>query len=147
MADQSHRRGDPDRRDQGQGGPDDQAPSFWEWVLAGLGLLLLVASVGYLLYYQWSSSDAPPDPAIEVIAVDPQQGRFLVRVRVRNRSHTTAADLRVTGELRQGDAVVERSETEFPYLAAESSHEGGLFFTHDPRTLRLELGVESYQVP
>lgn len=147
MADQSHRREDPDRPGEEQGGPDDQAPSFWEWVLAGVGLLLLVASVGYLLYYQWSSSDAPPDPAIEVIAVHRQQGRFLVRVRVTNRSHTTAADLRVTGELRQGDAVVERSETEFPYLAAESSHEGGLFFTHDPRTLRLELGVESYQVP
>lgn len=147
MADQSHRREDPDRAGEEQGGPDDQAPSFWEWVLAGVGLLLLVASVGYLLYYQWSSSDAPPDPAIEVIAVHRQQGRFLVRVRVTNRSHTTAADLRVTGELRQGDAVVERSETEFPYLAAESSHEGGLFFTHDPRTLRLELGVESYQVP
>jgi uncharacterized protein (TIGR02588 family) len=146
MADQKHRQGQEQEQEQ-QGGPDDQAPSFWEWVLAGAGLLLLVASVGYLLYYQWSSSDAPPDPAIEVIAVHQQQGRFLVRVRVHNRSHRTAADLRVSGELRQGATVVERSETEFPYLAAESSHEGGLFFTHDPRTLRLELAAESYQVP
>jgi uncharacterized protein (TIGR02588 family) len=143
MADQQHRQG----HDPGEGGRDDQAPSSWEWVLAGVGLLLLVASVGYLLYYQWSSNDEPPDPAIEVIAIHQQQGRFLVRLRVHNRSHTTAADLRVSGELRQGGQVVERSETEFPYLAAESSHEGGLFFTRDPRALRLELGVESYQVP
>jgi uncharacterized protein (TIGR02588 family) len=147
MADQSRQRDDRMQQDGEQGGPDDQAPSFWEWVLAGAGLLLLLASVGYLLYYQWRSDDAPPDPAIEVVAIHQQQGRFLVRVRVRNRSHATAAALRVSGELRQGEAVVERSETEFPYLAAESSHEGGLFFTHDPRTLRLELAAESYQVP
>ena len=70
-----------------------------------------------------------------------------MRVRVHNRSQTTAADLRVSGELRRGDEVVERSETEFSYLASESSHEGGLFFTHDPRTLKLELSAESYQVP
>lgn len=142
MADQhAHKPGDP------QDGPDDQSPSFGEWVLAGVGLVLLVASVGYLLFYQWSSRDEPPDPALEVVAIHQQQGRFLVRVRVHNRSHTTAADLRVSGELRRGEEVVERSETEFPYLASESSHEGGLFFTHDPRTLRLELSAESYQVP
>lgn len=145
MANQHARKpGDPK---QGQGGRDDRAPSLWEWVLASVGLVLLVASVGYLLFYQWTSRDEPPDPAIEVVAIHQQQGRFLVRVRVHNRSHTTAADLRVSGELRRGEEVVERSETEFPYLASESSHEGGLFFTHDPRTLRLELSAESYQVP
>lgn len=128
-------------------GEAEAPPPFWEWVAAGLGLLLLLASLGYLLLDAWRGEDRPPAPVIQVLAVEAQPGRFLVRLRVSNEGKATAAGLRVEGELRRGEEVVERSEIEFQHVPGRSSREGGLFFTQDPRTLRLVLSARSYQAP
>jgi uncharacterized protein (TIGR02588 family) len=82
-----------------------------------------------------------------MLSIEPQQGRFLVRVQAVNESRATAAALRVEGTLRRGSDLVERSELEFDYLPGRSSREGGLFFTADPRGLQLELAARSYRAP
>lgn len=122
-------------------------PSPWEWLVAAIGLVLLVASLGYLVHDALGGDGAPPSPAVRVAGVEEQGGRFLVRVQVANESRATAADLRVEGELRRGADVVERSETQFPFLPGQSVREGGLFFRQDPRTLELVLTARSYQKP
>lgn len=122
-------------------------PPPLEWLLAAVGLVLLLASVGYLLFDAWDGRGAAPAPQVRVTAIEPQQGRFLVRFRVSNESRTPAANLRVVGELRRGEELVESSETEFAFVPGRSWREGGLFFARDPRTLRLELGARSYQAP
>ena len=122
-------------------------PTVWEWLAAGVGLVLLLASMGLLLVDHWRGDDAPPFPQVTVVDVQPQDARYLVRVRVANRSGGTAAALRLEGELRRGDAVVERSELELDYLPGHSTREGGMFFTHDPRSLQLVLQARSYQEP
>ena len=122
-------------------------PSAWEWLAAAFGLLLLLASLGYLAYDALAVDGEPPAPAVRVLRIEPQGARFLVRLQVLNESHATAADVRVEGELRRGAEVVERSETEFPFLPGRSSREAGLFFREDPRTLELVLSARSYQKP
>lgn len=122
-------------------------PSAWEWLVAAIGLALLLASLGYLVYDALADDGAAPAPAVRIQAIEPRDGRFLVRVQVANQSRAAAADLRVEGELRRGADVVERSETEFPYLPGQSVREGGLFFRQDPRTLELVLSARSYQKP
>lgn len=122
-------------------------PPFWEWVVAGIGLLLLLATLGYLTWHALSSSATQPQPVIEVLGVEQQQQHFLVRIRVHNQGRTTAQALRIVGELKRQDQVVETSDLEFAYLPAESSREAGLLFRHDPRTLQLELQPRSYQKP
>ena len=122
-------------------------PSMWEWLAAALGLLLLVASLGYLAFDAMAGNGRPPSPAVRVTGIEEQDGHYLVRLQVLNRSRATAADLRVEGELRRGAEVVERSETEFAFLPGESRREGGLFFRHDPRTLELVVSARSYQQP
>jgi uncharacterized protein (TIGR02588 family) len=124
-------------------------PALWEWVVAALGLLLVVASMTVLLHEAWTSPSLPPQPQIRVLGIEPRrdQAGFLVRLQVHNRSGATAANLRIEGELKQGDEVLERSETEFQYLPGRSSREAGLFFTRDPRALRLELSARSFQKP
>lgn len=121
-------------------------PPLSEWIVAGIGLALLVASVGYLLYD--SNGEAqPPAPVLRMLSIEPSQGRFLVRVQARNESRTTAAALRVEGTLRRGGELVERSELEFDYLPGRSSREGGLFFSADPRGLQLDLAARSFRAP
>jgi uncharacterized protein (TIGR02588 family) len=122
-------------------------PSAWEWFAAAIGLLLLLASIGYLAYDAVTEREEPPSPAIRVMGIEPQGDRFLVRLQVVNRTRATASSLRIEGELRRGSEVVERSETEFDYLPGKSSREGGLFFRADPRTLQLVLSARSYQAP
>lgn len=122
-------------------------PSRAEWLVAAIGLVLLVASLGYLVYDALAGNGAPPSPQVRATGIERQGDRFLVRVQVANESRATAADLRVEGELRRGAEVVERSETQFPFLPGQSVREGGLFFRHDPRALELVLSARSYQKP
>jgi uncharacterized protein (TIGR02588 family) len=147
LARESREPPDEDRCDDGQVARE-APPPFWEWVVAGIGLLLLVATLGYLTYYAVAVPATEPRPVIELLGVEQQQPQqFLVRIRVHNRGRTTAQALRIAGELKRDGAVVEASELEFAYLPAESSREAGLLFRLDPRTLQLELQSRSYQKP
>ena len=123
------------------------APPFWEWVVAGVGLVLLLASLGYFSYAAVGRRGDQPAPVVAVLGVQQQGGRFVVLVRVSNRGRTTAAEVKVSGFLKRGSEVVEESETQFQYLPGESSREGGLFFSRNPRDFELELVPRSYQKP
>jgi uncharacterized protein (TIGR02588 family) len=132
---------------QGKGSNGGPPPSTLEWILAAVGMVLLLASIGYLLHYAWTDDGTPPSPVIRVGAIEQQGGRYVVRLEVSNASRTTAAALRVEGELKRGAQVVERSEMEFDYLPGGSTREAGLFFSNDPRTLTMEVGARSYRNP
>ncbi|MEJ5990521.1 hypothetical protein WG902_11025 [Ramlibacter sp. PS3R-8] len=121
-------------------------PPLAEWFVAAIGLVVLLTSVGYLLY-DGNGQSQPPAPAIRMLDIQPQQGRFLVRVQAVNESRTTAAAVRVEGTLKRGNELVERSELEFDFLPGRSTREGGMFFTADPRGLQLELAARSYRAP
>lgn len=136
------------RRDAPSGGRDDggASSSRWEWLTAGIGLCCLVGSLAYLVG-EAMKPESPPQPVIEVLSAQPQQGRYLVQLRIHNVGTSTAAALRVVGQLRDEDEVVERRETEFDYLPGRSSREGALFFSRDPSRYRLEVLPESFQQP
>lgn len=125
----------------------EERPARLEWLLGAAGLVLLLSSIGYLAYQAISGASRPPAPVLSVIAVDPQQGKFLVRVQVTNQGSTTAAALKITGSLTRDGAVVEQAEAVLDYLPAGSAREGGLFFSRDPRQYELELSAAGYQKP
>ena len=52
-------------------------PSAWEWFVAAIGLLLLAGSIGYLAYDALAADGASPAPAGPVVAIGPQERRFL----------------------------------------------------------------------
>jgi uncharacterized protein (TIGR02588 family) len=124
-----------------------EAPPFWEWVAAAIGLLLVLACMGYLGLQALRGDAGTPDPVVELVEVREQGGQFLARVRVSNRSRGTAEALVIAGELRQDGQVLERSEMEFEFLPGVSAREGGLFFRHDPRRGELRLAPVSYRAP
>lgn len=133
--------------DAGDQSLQEEPPSAWEWLVAAIGLVLLVASIGYLTYDAVAGNGDVPVPTLRVTGIEPQGTHFLVRLQVVNAGRATAADLRVDGELRRDGEVVERSETTFDYLPGRSAREAGLFFRHDPRALELVLTARSYQQP
>jgi uncharacterized protein (TIGR02588 family) len=121
--------------------------SAGEWVVAALGLLLLLGSLGFALSQAVRDQTAPPSVAIRVDSVAAVAGGYLVRFRATNRGDETAADLTVEGELTRGPGAVERSSATVDYLPGHSERTGGLFFRADPRRHRLELRATGYQRP
>lgn len=126
----------------------DPDPPPWEWAVAALGAVVLLAVLGFLAWDAWRLDHSPPDPRLSVEQVLEQPGpRYLVIVRAQNNGSQAAASLKITGRLRSGGSTVESSDTEFQYLPGASKRRAGLFFTHDPHRGELTLSVDSYQLP
>lgn len=133
---------------QGQAPEREGPPPLLEWVVAALGLVLVLASVGVLGWHALKSpGEGAPAIAIEVRSIKPQGGSYLVEVRVRNTGESAAADLHIAGELWSGDRQLQRSELVLDHLPAGSSRQAGFFFSQDPRGHRLELRAEGFQRP
>lgn len=134
--------------DRGTAGHPATPPGPWHWTAAALGLLLVVATVAFLVRDGVVRRRAP-HPVLEVTVdtVAAAPGGHVVRVRVRNRGGGTAASVRVVGELRDAQGVVEEAETSVDYVPPTSVRDAGLMFARDPRGLRLVVRPTGYDVP
>jgi uncharacterized protein (TIGR02588 family) len=121
--------------------------SPWEWAVAALGALLIISALGYMAYYGLTHPRTPPDVTVEARNVSRVSDGFLVEFEARNHGNSTAAGLVISGELRSGDAVAERSEITLDYLPDQSEQVGGLFFQSDPGQYDLNLRAEGYAEP
>lgn len=126
---------------------DTDEPPFWERVVALLGLLLVLASLGFLLYQGLWGDNSPPDVVIELEAILSSGEDYLVRFKARNLGGETAAGVQVTGTLRQSGREIEKAETVIDYVPAGSEQSGGLYFSNDPGTAELELRASGYRIP
>jgi uncharacterized protein (TIGR02588 family) len=118
-----------------------------EWLVGGLGALLLVGTIGFLVWHGLGRDDTPPDVRLTVDRIEQLQNGYLVRFRAGNQGGSTAAQLVIEGELAGPEGPIETSEATLDYLPPRSDREGGLFFAHDPRGLDLRLRAEGYAKP
>jgi uncharacterized protein (TIGR02588 family) len=119
----------------------------WEWIAGVVGLVLVVGTIGFLLYRAVTGGSSPPEVEISVEAITPIRSGYLVEVSVSNTGEGTAAELTLTGELRDGTEVVETSTVTLDYVPSQSSREAGLYFSEDPREFELSLRAEGYRAP
>lgn len=117
-------------------------------ISAGVGLAVTASMLGFM------GSSAVTDDADGPIALTARAGQIVqsdsgysVEIIVRNASARTAADVQVEGVLKQGAAVLERSEATLGYVPGESERKGGLIFAQDPRRHVLEVRPTGYQDP
>ena len=136
----------PSRQRESRDGRQHDIPRS-EWAVAALGLVLVLGCLGFLAWSGLAGGERDIRPILRVTAIEQQDERYLVRLKVTNGGAGAAAALRVTARLQRGQEVIEEAETEFQYLPGHSSREAGLFFRHDPRSLTLELAARSYQAP
>lgn len=131
----------------GGGEPALESTSPLEWAIAALSGLLLAAVLVYLAVFAISEPEAPPAVTLSVASVTTTPGGYLVVFRADNAGGAAAASLQVSGELREGQTVVETSQATIDYLPQQSERSGGLFFTRDPEDLELSLRAEGYSEP
>ena len=122
--------------------------NWLEWVVFGVGLLLVVSTLGYLVYDGATAADTPPD--IEVRAGEPRPGGagFLVPVTVVNRGGQTAEGVSVEVVLEaHGAPEPERGEFTLAFLPRGGTREGWVSFRSDPRAGRLTARAHGYEKP
>jgi uncharacterized protein (TIGR02588 family) len=118
-----------------------------EWICGLIGLLLVCATVGFMVSKAVTDSAAPPEIEVRAKAIVPLQNGYLVQLVAVNRGGETAAEVSVQGELRDGPKTLETREVTVEYIPANSERVAGLFFEHDPRTLKLVLSAHGYVRP
>ncbi|HKO61092.1 MAG TPA: hypothetical protein VJV03_08035 [Pyrinomonadaceae bacterium] len=111
------------------------------------GLLLVTASIAFMVYEAVAGDSSHPDITVQVDATVPTSSGFLVKFRAVNAGGSTVEGLAIEGVLRNGSDVLETSDTVLEWVPAHSEREGGLFFSADPRQYQLQLRAKGYENP
>lgn len=122
--------------------------NWLEWAVFGVGLLLVAATLSYLVYDGATAADAPPD--VEVKLGEPRPGGvgFLVPVTVYNRGGQTAEGVSVEVVLEAaGTPEPERSEFTVAFLPRQGTRKGWVSFRADPRAGKLTARAHGYEQP
>jgi len=120
---------------------------IWMWGIAALGLALVAASIGFMLYEAAAGDSSPADVTVQVDSTTPTRNGYLVKFRAINTGGSTVEGLTIEGTLRNGSETIETSDTVLEWVPAHSEREGGLFFTSDPRQHQLQLRAKGYENP
>ena len=120
--------------------------SILEWIVAGIGLLLVVGVVAFLVVQARHSNGSSPMISVRsdsVIALG--DGGYLVHFTAENSARTTAASVAIVGELGDGTGAETRRAT-LDFVPGRTARHGALVFARDPRG-GLKLRVEGFQEP
>ncbi|MFK3777831.1 TIGR02588 family protein [Agrobacterium sp. NPDC089420] len=122
-------------------------PHWVEWLTGAFCTLLVAAMIGWIGYDIHRYQPEKARFEIDVTGVEGQPGQYRVTFNIRNLSMTTAAQVKVLGDLQQDGAASENADVTFDYVASESKDAGTLFFRNDPRRGTLSINVAGYTEP
>jgi uncharacterized protein (TIGR02588 family) len=117
-----------------------------EWTVFGLGLILVVATLVYLVREVTTRGSSPPELVVDLGPVQQVAGGFQVPVTVVNRGERVAQDVSVTITLAAGTEREEAVLT-IPFLPHRSRRDGWVTFRGDPRDGDLQVGPVGYASP
>ena len=118
-----------------------------EWAVFAVGLVLVLGTIGALLWDIARGGDGPPDLTVELGAPERRGEGWAVPVAVRNRGGETAEGVRVQVALELPDGTREESEFETAFVPRDSRREGWVHFLHPPASGRLTGWVAGYEQP
>jgi uncharacterized protein (TIGR02588 family) len=127
--------------------PGAQGAPLLEWISGGVGLVLVLVTVGVIGCEALLGDPSPPAVTVEARAVHAVKGGWLVEIEAINSGGSPAAQVAVEGELTLAGQEPETAEASFDYVPDHSRRGGGLFFTHDPRAAQLSLRAKGYVEP
>ncbi len=110
--------------------------NWLEWVVFAISLVLVIITLGYLVYDGATFSETPPNIELELGKAQAQAAdRFIVPVNAINRGDTTAEGVQIEVTLNSGGKEQENAQFEIAFLPRHSTREGWVTFTTDPRTV------------
>jgi uncharacterized protein (TIGR02588 family) len=121
--------------------------NWLEWVVFAVSLILVVFTLGYLVYAGVSMGEQPPSLEVRLGTPEQRQFNFIVPVTVVNHGDETAEGVKIEVVLQSGGEEKARGEVEIPFLPRHATREGWVAFEQDPRTAQLKARVLGYQKP
>jgi len=121
-----------------------------EWVTLAVSIAILAVFVGAALYEQFVNAE----PAGAILRVElsldqtEQRGdRFYVPFDVTNSGGDPASDVAVLFEVRQGEEVIEESDTMIPFLPSDGQETGEAVLMSDPAEYEVTAEVGNFLEP
>lgn len=118
-----------------------------EWIVATAGLILVVGTVGFMMYQAFTSKDTPPSFKANFERIDQVDSGYIVIFKVINEGEETAAGVEIEGELKRGAESIEKSNVTIDYAPSKSELKGGLFFKNNPHEFQIEIRAKGYLEP
>ncbi len=109
--------------------------NWLEWIVFAVSLVLVLSTLGYLVYDRATFGDAPPSMEFQLGTPQPRLNHFLVPVSVTNRGDESAEGVHIEVVLLSGGKEHESGEFEIAFLPRHSTREGWVTFKTDPRTV------------
>ncbi len=124
-----------------------EKPPALEWLIAAAGLILVVGTIGFLIYQAVTDKNTPPDLSVSTDSVVRTENGYLVKFSIYNKGDDNAADIVVEGKIKQNGEDLETSSVTIDYAPSNSKREGGLFFTKNPDYFEFEIRALGYKKP
>ena len=118
-----------------------------EWTVFTAGLVLVLATLGFLVRESIVGDEGPPEVVARVGEPRPSVSGHLVPVEVSNIGRTTAEDVLVPILLDLPGGRREEAELNIAFLPRGSKRNGWVSFRGDPRQGTLTLGAIAFEVP
>ena len=125
----------------------NQKIPFLEWLMAGIGLILVVGALGFIIYEAANNGHKPPILKISYSVAEKNEAGYLIKFEVENSGDETAADVVIEGKLIKGAEEIEMSSATFDYAPSNSKRNGGLYFKNNPQEFDFEISPKGYQKP
>ncbi len=109
--------------------------NWLEWLVFALSLVLVLCTLGYLVYDGATSAKTPATIELELGKSRSQADRFIIPVSVTNNSDTTAETVLIEVTLENSGKEQESAQLEIGFLPRHSKREGWVTFQTDPQTV------------
>ena len=109
--------------------------NWLEWIIFAVGLVLVIGTLGYLLYDATTISQAPPNIEVQLGETQPQGQSFLVPVIATNKGQQTAETVQIEVVLEKDGKEAESAELEIQFLPRGAKRSGWVTFETDPSTV------------
>jgi uncharacterized protein (TIGR02588 family) len=122
--------------------------NWLEWLVFVLSLVLVIWTLGYLVYDGVTSAKTPANIQLELGKLKPQANYFMIPVSVTNSGDTTAETVQIEVTLENSGQEQEASQLEIGFLPRRSKREGWVTFKTDPRTVEeMTVRVLGFEQP
>jgi uncharacterized protein (TIGR02588 family) len=122
-----------------KGAPANDIPTF-EWIAAGVGLVLASTAIGFTAWDAMFGVKGPPAIEVRLKSVTPTPHGYVAEIEAFNHGGEPAAQVEIEGVI----AGAETAGVTIDYIPEQSRASGGLIFEHDPRTANLKLRAKGF---
>jgi uncharacterized protein (TIGR02588 family) len=122
--------------------------NWLEWLVFAASLVLVLSTLGYLVYDAATFGEAPPSIEFQLGQPQPLSNRFVVPVSVTNRGDETAQGVHIEVTLESGGKEQENADFEIAFLPRHSTRKGWVTFKTDPRSVeQMQARVLGFEKP